>query len=65
VLSRAYIVSDRAERAVEVLERALAVAGERDATVALTEPLGTLEPEALRDVRLGLTLEAAIAVVGM
>jgi len=65
VLSRAYVVGDRAERAVEVLERALAVAGEADARAALTESLGTIEPEAVLDVRLALTLEAAIAVVGM
>ena len=65
MLATAYIVSDRAERAVEVLERALAVAGDRDARVALTERLGTIEPEALRDAGLALTLEVTIAVVGM
>jgi hypothetical protein len=65
LLALAYNITDRGERAVEVLERALAVAGDRDATVALTEPLGTIEPEALRDTRLALTLEATIAVVGM
>ena len=65
LLALAYNVSDRAERAVEVLERALAVAGDREAMVALTKRLGTIEPKALRDARLALTLEASIAVVGM
>ena len=65
LLALAYNVIDRAERAVEVLERALAAAGDRDAVVALTERLGAIEPEVLRDARLALTLEASIAVVGM
>ena len=58
-------MTDRAERAVEVLERALAAVGDRNATLALTERLGTIEPEPLRDAGLALTLEAAIAMVGM
>ena len=65
LLALAYNVSDQAERAVEVLERALAAVGDRDATLALTEPMGMIEPELLRDAGLALTLEAAIAVVGM
>ena len=64
-LALAYTVSDRAERAVEVLERALAAVGDRKGTLALTERLGTIEPEALRDARLDLTFEASIALVGM
>ncbi|MGA2929536.1 MAG: LuxR C-terminal-related transcriptional regulator [Solirubrobacteraceae bacterium] len=64
LLALAYYVTDRAERAVEVLERALAAAGDRKATLALTERLGTIEPEPLRDARLVLTREAGIAVIG-
>jgi DNA-binding CsgD family transcriptional regulator len=64
LLAFAYYVTDRAERAVEVLERALAAAGDRKATLALTERLGTIEPEPLRDARLVLTREAGIAVIG-
>jgi DNA-binding CsgD family transcriptional regulator len=64
LLALAYYVTDRAERAVEVLERALAAVGDRKATLALTERLGTIEPEPLRDARLALTLESGIAVIG-
>ena len=65
LLALAYNVSDRAERAVEVLERALAAAGDRHAKLGLTEQLGTIEPEPLRDAGLALGLEAAIAMAGM
>jgi DNA-binding CsgD family transcriptional regulator len=64
-LAVAYYVTDRAERAVEVLERALAAVGDRKVTLALAERLGTIEPEPLRDARLALTLESGIAVIGL
>jgi DNA-binding CsgD family transcriptional regulator len=41
LLALAYNVTDRHERAVEVLERALAVVGDRDAGLALTAEAGT------------------------
>ena len=63
-LTLAYAESDRAERAVEVAEQALAAVGDRNATLALTERLGAIEPEPLRDARLALMVEAAIALVG-
>ena len=65
LLALAYNVTDRAERAVEVLDQALAAVGDRNGTLSLTARLGTVEPEPLRDARLALTLEAAIAMVGM
>jgi DNA-binding CsgD family transcriptional regulator len=65
LLAFAYAVSDRGERAVEMLERALAAVGDRNATLALTERLGTIEPEPLRDAALALTVEAGIALIGM
>jgi hypothetical protein len=65
LLALAYNVTDRAEQAVDVLERALVAVGERNGTLAVTERLGTIELEPLRDCRLALTLEAAIAIVGM
>ena len=55
LLALAYNVTDRAECAVEVLDQALAAVGDRSS-------MGTT---ALRDARLALTLEAAIAMVGM
>jgi len=64
-LALPYAESDRAERAVEVLERALAAVGDTDAAPALTERLGTIEPELRRDARLDLTFEASIALAGM
>ncbi len=65
LLALAYNVSDRAERAVEVLERALAATGNRHAMLGLTEQLGAIKPEPLRDAGLALGLKAAIAMVGM
>jgi DNA-binding CsgD family transcriptional regulator len=65
LLALAYNVTDRAERAVQVLDQALAAVGDRNGTLSLTARLGTVEPEPLRDARLALTLEAAIAMVGM
>jgi DNA-binding CsgD family transcriptional regulator len=65
LLALAYNVTDRAERAVEVLERALAAVGDQNKTLAVTSRLGELEPEALRDARLALTLEASAAGVGL
>lgn len=65
LLSLAYAVSDRAERAVEVLERALAAVGDENAPLALTEQLGTIEPEPLREAGLVLTGEAAVVLCGM
>ena len=64
-LALAYIVCDRAERAVEVLEQALGAVGQSDTGLAVTGRFGTSEPEALRHAGLALTLEAAITVVGM
>ena len=64
-LALAYVESDRAERAVEVLERALAAVGDSDAAPALTERLGTIEPELRGDARPDLIFEAGIALVGM
>ena len=55
----------RGERAGEMLERALAAVGDRDATLAITERLGKIEPGPLSDARLGLMIEASIAIVGM
>jgi DNA-binding CsgD family transcriptional regulator len=65
LLAFAFAVSDRAERAVEMIERALASVGDRNATLEVTERLGTLEPETLRDAQRALMLEAGIAVAGM
>jgi DNA-binding CsgD family transcriptional regulator len=64
-LALPYAESDRAELAVDVLERALAAVGDTDAAPALTERLGTIEPELRRDARLDLTFEASVALVGM
>ena len=64
-LALPYTESDRAERAVEVLERALAAVGARKGTLALTERFGTIWTEALGDARLDLAFEASIALVGM
>ena len=64
LLAVAYVESDRAERAVEVLRQAAAAVGHRTATLDVTEGLGSVEPEAFRDARLGVVLEASIAVVG-
>ena len=64
LLALAYVESDRAERAVEVLRQAAAAVGHRTATLAVTEGLGSVEPEVFRDARLGVVLEASIAVVG-
>jgi len=64
-LALAYVESDRAERSVDVLERALAAVGESDAAPALTERLGTIEPGLRGDARLDLIFEAGIALVGM
>jgi len=61
----AYVTRDRAERAVEVLERALAAVGHRDTKLAVVERLGTIEPEPARDPRVALTIEAGVAVVGL
>ena len=64
LVALAYVESDRAERAVEVLRQAAAAVGERTATLAVTEGLGSVEPEPLRDARLGVVIEASIALVG-
>jgi DNA-binding CsgD family transcriptional regulator len=64
LLSFAYAVSDQAERAVEALERTLAAMGDTETTLALTEPLSTIEP-ALTDAPLTLITEAAIVAAGM
>jgi DNA-binding CsgD family transcriptional regulator len=64
-LALAYHVTDRAERAVDVLERALAAVGDGSRTLAVSERLGEIEPGALRDARLALTLDASAAVVGL
>ena len=64
-LALAYVESDRAERSVEVLERGLAAVGDSDAAPALTERLGTIEPELRGDARPDLIFEAGIALVGM
>jgi len=64
LLALAYVESDRAERAVEVLRQAAAVVGERTATLAVTEALGSVEPLPFRDARLGVVIEASIAAVG-
>ena len=65
LLALAYTVTDRAESAVEVLERALAAVGDPNAPLELTKRVGTVEPELLTDPRLSVTLEAGIAVVGL
>ena len=65
LLALAYNVTDRAEGAVEALDQALAALGDRKEMLALSERLGTIEPEPLRDARVALTLEAATAVVGL
>jgi DNA-binding CsgD family transcriptional regulator len=64
-LALAYASSDRAERAIEVLEQALAAVGETSATLTLTEQLGSIEPEPLREAGLALTLDAAGVLCGM
>ena len=64
-LALAYASSDRAQRAVEVLERAIAAVGDMGATLTLTEQLGTVEPEPLRQAGLALTLDAASVLCGM
>ncbi|HUJ35697.1 MAG TPA: AAA family ATPase [Solirubrobacteraceae bacterium] len=64
-LALAYVESDRAERSVEVLERALAAVGDSDAAPALTERLGTIEPELRGYAGPDLIFEAGIALVGM
>jgi tetratricopeptide (TPR) repeat protein len=64
-LALALAASDRAESAVEVLEQSIASVGDRTATLAPTDRLGTIEPEALRDVGLALTLEAGAVLAGM
>ena len=64
-LALPYAESDRAERAVEVLERALAAVGDRKGTLALTERFGTIWTDVLGDARLDLTFEASVALVGM
>jgi DNA-binding CsgD family transcriptional regulator len=64
LLTLAYVESDRAERAVEVLRGAAAAVGEQTATLAVTEGLGGVEPLPFRDVSLGVVIEASIAAVG-
>jgi DNA-binding CsgD family transcriptional regulator len=64
-LALPYAEGDRAERAVEVLEQARTAVGDRKGTLALTERLGTIEPEPVRDARFALILEAAIVLVGL
>jgi DNA-binding CsgD family transcriptional regulator/predicted negative regulator of RcsB-dependent stress response len=64
-LALAYVESDRAERAVQALEQARAAVGDREVTLALTERLGTIEPEPLRDARLASMLEASMVMVGL
>ena len=64
-LALAYANSDRAERAIEVLERALSAVSETSATLTLTERLGSIEPAPLREAGLALTLDAASVLCGM
>ena len=66
LLALAYAVSDQAERASGVLERALTAVADTNAAVAVTERPGTIEPLPLIDTA-GRTLgfEAVIAMVGM
>jgi len=64
-LALPYAESDRAERAIEVLQQATAVVGDRKERLALTERLGTIEPEPVRDARLALILQSAIVLVGL
>ena len=64
-LALAYAEDDRAEQAVQVLEQARSAVGDRNVTLAVTERLGTIEPEPLRDARLPSMLEASIVMVGL
>jgi DNA-binding CsgD family transcriptional regulator len=64
-LALAHAARDRAERAVEVLERAAAAVGERTTTLAVTDRLGMIEPVGLREAGLALTLEAGTVLAGM
>ena len=64
-LALPYAESDRAERAIEVLEQARAAVGDRKGTLPLTERLGTIEPDFCRHARFGLILEAGIVLVGL
>ncbi len=64
LLALAYVESDRAERAVEVLRQAAAAVGESTAMHAVTEALRSFEPVPFGGARLGVILEASIAVVG-
>jgi DNA-binding CsgD family transcriptional regulator len=64
-LALAHAASDRAERAVEVLERAVAAVRERTTTLEVTDRLRMIEPAGLREAGLALTLEAGAVLAGM
>ena len=65
LLALAYAVSDRAERAAGVLERALAVLVDTNAAVEVTERLGAVGPPLMDTAGRALGLESALAMVGM
>ena len=66
LLPVAYVATDRTERAVGVLERALTAVADTTAPAAPSEGLSAIEPLPARDnAGLTLGLESAIAMVGM
>jgi len=65
LLALAYAVSDRAERAAGVLERALAALVDTNAAVEVTERLGAVGPSLMDTAGRALGLESALAMVGM
>jgi DNA-binding CsgD family transcriptional regulator len=67
-LSRAYALSDQAERAVAVLERALSTIAEASEVAEATERLGSIQSRLPMDTAtagIALALEAGIAGAGM
>jgi DNA-binding CsgD family transcriptional regulator len=65
-LALAYALSDSADRAVEVAERALAAVADANAAAAATERLGAIEPLPPMDTAgLALAFHATAAMVGM
>ncbi|MGZ6661928.1 MAG: AAA family ATPase [Solirubrobacteraceae bacterium] len=66
LLPVAYTECDRADRAVAVLERALAAVGDRRAAAAVSERLAAIEPlPAVDAAGLALGFESVAAMVGM
>jgi hypothetical protein len=61
----AYNVTDNANRAVEVLDRVLAAVGQPEATAAMIERLGTMDPELPTNAGVALRCEATPAIVGL